>query len=355
VRRAVAVLALVLAGCGGDPPAAPPPPAAVPAAAAPAVVATIDGRPVTTEDLDAALRLPLHDLEVARHALRLAELDRRLAGHPEARTTVRLDPPPPPVVAMSPGDHPARGDAAAPVTIVEFLDFASPECRRMLPVVERLRGDYGRRVRVVVRDFPQPGHRDARRAAEAAGCAGEQGAYWAYHDALLRGPTALPRDVLEDQAAAAGIDVGVFEECLDGGRTRADVEADVAEAHRLGVPGVPVFFVNGRYLRGPVAYETLRRRVDAELDRVGVQPPAERTPVADDGARRTRLPLALVGIVVHDDPAESTAMLRVDGAAPAVFGPGDPLLDGVVLEAIEAERVLLRARDGTLEYLPAGG
>ena len=40
-------------------------------------------------------------------------------------------------------------------------------------------------VRYVVKDFPLPSHPNAAIAAEAARCAGAQGAYWAMHDLLF--------------------------------------------------------------------------------------------------------------------------------------------------------------------------
>src|SRR5436190_1623574 len=81
--------------------------------------------------------------------------------------------PVPPLVTVSTDDDPVRGAVDAPVTMVEFIDYQSPYCQRMQPVLRRLLDEYPAHVRLVVRDFPLPVHRDAARAAEAADCAGE--------------------------------------------------------------------------------------------------------------------------------------------------------------------------------------
>lgn len=354
LRIALAVAVALLAACGGrapdEPPAAEPTGACAPEPTEAEVVARVDGQPVTAAELDAPLRLALHDLDVARWELRSAALARRLAGRTDIR--VSLAPPAPPVVDAGPGDAAVRGVADAPVTVVEFLDYQSPACRRVEPIVERLRADYGERVRFAVRNFPQPGHRDARRAAEAVACAGEQGRFWELHDALLRGSDDLSRAALDHEAERLGLDTDELAECLDDGGAADGVAADAADAHRLGVPRVPAFFVNGRYLGGTPSYEAFQRLVDAELVRIGVAPPATRSTVDPNGAERSTLPFTLVGTVVHDDPAESTAMFRLGAGLPRVLGIGDQPIPGVVIERIEGGRVYVRREDGRLEYLP---
>ena len=71
-----------------------------------------------------------------------------------------------PVQSISVDDDPSRGDAKAPVTIVEFTDFQCPSCAAMHPLLDEVLKTYGNKVRLVVRDFPLA---DASRCAQGCG------------------------------------------------------------------------------------------------------------------------------------------------------------------------------------------
>ena len=186
--------------------------------------------------------------------------------------SVLLEEPEPPLVAVDADDDPVRGPTDAPVTIVEFLDFQSPHCRTMQPILRRVLDIYPRHVRLVVRDFPQAVHRDAAVAAEAAACAAAQGGYWPYHDALLQSQDDLDSAALRRHAARVGLDGERLGACLDARMMRDEVGHDAGAARALGLTVTPTFFVNGRYLKGPQSEEQLRARVDAELTRLGIDP-----------------------------------------------------------------------------------
>src|SRR6185369_7662321 len=75
-----------------------------------------------------------------------------------------------PVVEVSMGSTPPRGNAKAPVTIIEFSDYECPFCKRAEPTVVEVLKAYPDKVRFAYRNFPLPMHTNARPAAEAAGC-----------------------------------------------------------------------------------------------------------------------------------------------------------------------------------------
>src|SRR5262249_16271947 len=88
-------------------------------------------------------------------------------------------PPPEP----RPDDH-VRGAASAKVTIIEYSDFQCPFSARLHPSLKRLGGSS--RIRWIYRNFPLSSiHPRAEDAALAAECAGEQGRFWEYADALF--------------------------------------------------------------------------------------------------------------------------------------------------------------------------
>jgi protein-disulfide isomerase len=82
---------------------------------------------------------------------------------------------------------PTLGDLKAPVTLIEFTDYECPFCKKSYKnAMRKLKKEYidTGKLRLVVRDFPLPFHKNARPAANAAHCAGEQDKFWPMHDAL---------------------------------------------------------------------------------------------------------------------------------------------------------------------------
>jgi protein-disulfide isomerase len=151
----------------------------------------------------------------------------------------------------------ARGPAAAPVTIVEYSDFACQHCARASRDLERLLAIRPAEVRLVFRHFPldtscNPAvrstvHPTACAAAVAAECAGETGKFWEFHDYLFahQGENNLDR-----VAARVGVDMDRFRQCMESGRGRVAVERDIASAVALAVDSTPTLFFNGRAVRG---------------------------------------------------------------------------------------------------------
>jgi protein-disulfide isomerase len=164
-----------------------------------------------------------------------------------------------------------RGNAAAPVTIVEFSDFQCPFCVRARPTVARVREAYGDKVRWVFRHFPLGFHQYAEKAGEAASCAGDQGRFWEMHDKLWENSTKLGVDDLKTYAGALGLDRQAFDKCLDSGRHAGELQRDMDAGASYGVSGTPAFFVNGRPLVGAQPFESFRDVVDDELRRAGTK------------------------------------------------------------------------------------
>jgi len=157
------------------------------------------------------------------------------------------------------------GDAAAPVTIVEYTDYQCPYCARYaaetFPAMLTEMIDTGR-VRYVIKDFPLDNiHPQARAAAVAARCAGEQDAYWPMHDALFAqqgewsGQDALLNDILAATAAELGLDGDAFAACLADGRYDAAIQANQDEGFALGVNGTPAFFIDGFPISGAQPFD----------------------------------------------------------------------------------------------------
>lgn len=186
----------------------------------------------------------------------------------QAKIVDNLKPPAAARVEVSVEGAPFRGAANSPVTIVEFSDFECPFCKRAHPTLMQLLEKYAGKVKLVYRDFPLESiHPQARRAAEAARCANDQGKFWDYYDTLFTESPKLAPDDLKRYAAQAGIDVKKFDDCLSGGVHKTALQKDIDEGTRLGVSGTPAFFINGRPLTGAQPLEAFARIIDDELAR----------------------------------------------------------------------------------------
>lgn len=172
-------------------------------------------------------------------------------------------------------DAPAKGDANAPITIVEYSDYQCPFClRHFEQTIPQLQSyiDSGQ-VRYVFKDFPLHSiHPQAQKAHEAARCARELGGddmYWVMHDLLFANqaswvepavPAHIP--VLKELAAKAGLPQAEFDSCLDSGKYETAVNAEVDEGIQFGVRGTPAFFINGYFVSGAQPFAVFQEAID---------------------------------------------------------------------------------------------
>ena len=171
----------------------------------------------------------------------------------------------PPRFQVASAGHAELGPKDAPVTIVEFGDFQCPYCKKSEDSIKAVRTKYGDKVRLVYMDFPLSFHPNALPAAEASRCAGDQGKFWPFHDALFEAqPNIAPTD-LKAAAAKLGLDKGQFDACLDQHKYENAVRADQAQGASLGVEGTPAFFINGRPLSGSQPASEFEQIIDEEL------------------------------------------------------------------------------------------
>ncbi|HZR26801.1 MAG TPA: thioredoxin domain-containing protein [Vicinamibacterales bacterium] len=171
----------------------------------------------------------------------------------------------PPRQTIATANSPSKGPANAPIELVEFSDFQCPFCYRAHPTVDQVMKAYGDRIKFVYRHYPLPNHPNARPAAEASACAGEQGKFWAYHDRLFATQSRLSDVDLKQDAAELGLDAAKFNSCFDSHKYKAAVDADQHDGEEAGVNGTPAFFINGRLISGAQPYEVFKKMIDEEL------------------------------------------------------------------------------------------
>jgi len=192
----------------------------------------------------------------------------RPAGNTQAPTDTQSTPDEPVRYDVPTDDDPGIGPENAPVTIIEFSDYQCPYCRRWTEQVEKkLLETYGDKLRIVYRDFPLTSiHSEALPAAEAANCAGEQGKYWEYHDALFAQEYGLGEDAYIAYAKDVGLDIDKFTACVDEHRYRDEVLSDQEYALNLGVRSTPTFFINGIPVVGAQPFDVFKSIIDKELE-----------------------------------------------------------------------------------------
>ncbi|MDM8084627.1 DsbA family protein [Cellulomonas cellasea] len=151
-----------------------------------------------------------------------------------------------------------RGDAGAPVTVVEHGDFECPYCHAAAPVLASLVEGSGGRVRLLWQEFPLfEIHPHALAAALAAEAARAQGLFWPMHDLLFADQDALDDESLRGRARSLGLDPGsVVGEAAQ--RHADEVSRQYRAGVAAGVRGTPTLFIDGRLYTGKLTLADLR-------------------------------------------------------------------------------------------------
>ncbi len=160
---------------------------------------------------------------------------------------------------------PTKGPEGAPVTILWYSDAASPLAPKAAQLIDQVLGAYPEKVRVVFKHRPLEFHPDAYLAHEALMAAGAQGKFWAMQDLILANQKALTEADLLSYARALGLNAQKFSDDLDRHVYRSQVQADISEAKKSGVFGVPVFFVNGQRVDGVQTLPAFKAIIDSHL------------------------------------------------------------------------------------------
>lgn len=151
-------------------------------------------------------------------------------------------------------------------TVVDYVDFECPWCRRnhreLAPLLKR----HGDRVRVVRKQVPLSMHLNAINAARASICADKLGKGDEVADALFATP---PSDLdprgCEDLAKAAGVDLEAYRACIKDPATDARVVADSEEFKAVGGHGLPTLWIGVELLEGAREAPALSDALDRAL------------------------------------------------------------------------------------------
>lgn len=169
------------------------------------------------------------------------------------------------VAKPSSSDH-IRGSLKAKVIMIEYSDFQCPYCQMLHPTLKKLVDDYNGQVAWVYRSFPLESlHPFAKKAAEAAECANDQGRFWDYADKLYENQQLFSDSYFADLAGQLGLNMQKFNDCLSTNKYQSKIQASEAEAAAAGITGTPGVFVNDQFVRGAMPYENFKQIIDGLL------------------------------------------------------------------------------------------
>ena len=174
-----------------------------------------------------------------------------------------------PLPAGIPTDGMTMGAPDAPVQIVEWGDYQCPACGILARSIEPQ----------LVTAFIEPGiaafefrnfaflGEESQRAAAAAVCADQQGAFWPFHDTLYANQHSENQGAFSDERLRAmaeklGLNLAEFDSCLDDGATAAQVAASTAAGREQGVNATPWLTVNGTRVENWQDWSTLSAAIE---------------------------------------------------------------------------------------------
>lgn len=177
-----------------------------------------------------------------------------------------------PAPKVQPGDH-LLGKSDAKNTVIEYADLQCPYCARFHEAM-RSAMQATDDIRWVFRHFPIDGHPLAAKAAEAAECAGEQGRFWEYNDAIFKLEIELSERTFSSISRGLGLDGNAFDKCLGSGKYQSVVADQHAGGMKLKIDGTPTFFVNGKRYVGAMPAENILKLLGVSTT---VQPQSGKT------------------------------------------------------------------------------
>lgn len=169
---------------------------------------------------------------------------------------------------------PAPPSDESPLNIVIYTDFECGACEKLHSEVEaELRQRYvatGKaQIEIRLLGAMSP---DSMRAAEAALCAGDQGKFLEYTDALFSAYGEEEEDyavfsieALTSLAASLDLDETAFTSCLNSEAKKAEVEENMRMAQADGVRTLPAFLVGDFKIEGRKSLDTYTQAIETVL------------------------------------------------------------------------------------------
>ena len=161
------------------------------------------------------------------------------------------------------------GGANAPVTVVAYSDYTCPYCRQAELTLAQLLKKYDGSIRLTFKILPKedPLSQAAAKYATAAFMT-DPAKGWEFSDALFNGVDQFERDgetFLKATAAKTGLDFKKLKTDAGSLKVQERLDADRAEADKMGISGTPYFLVNDLLVRGAVSKDLFEDAIEMAL------------------------------------------------------------------------------------------
>lgn len=192
-------------------------------------------------------------------------------------------------VLTNPSSHTLSESPDGKVTVVEFLDYQCPMCKKYYDsITKQIEQEYQGRITFVPRNFPLDGHPLAMLAARASEAAALQGKYEEMYHGIYdewqswavapdgkqtSSDEQKARAVFDGIAQRNGLDLEKFHQDMASPQVQQQIDRDLADGEKAGISGTPTIFVNGQKWEPSnvqtfdEAADQLRQRLDEELAR----------------------------------------------------------------------------------------
>lgn len=159
-------------------------------------------------------------------------------------------------------EAPVSGNPKGDLTVVAFLDYNCPYCKKSEPDLLRLVKADGR-IRLVHKDWPILGDASVY-GAQLALAAKYQGRYDEVHDALMgMAGRKIAKERMLEAVSASGVDMGRLEadRTAHAGEIAALLQRNLNQADALGLQGTPVYLIGSLKVAAALDYDGFREAV----------------------------------------------------------------------------------------------
>jgi protein-disulfide isomerase len=126
---------------------------------------------------------------------------------------------------------------------------------------------YPDKVNLVIKQFPLPSHKFARRASAVALAADRQGKFWEFHAKIFENLRGINEAKVQEIAKEIDLDTEKLNTDAKDPAIQNLITRDVNNGRQAGVRGTPTIFVNGKRLSNR-SLAGFQQAIEAELKKM---------------------------------------------------------------------------------------